>query len=245
MNYSQLKRSKKDWGLLFFKWLLFCAVLSYLFYKSVVVFLCFLPFFVFFQEFEKKKKIKERKNLLSLQFNEMLQTMITALKSGTSLERAVLLTKTALGEIYDKGEMIIKEIDLIERGLGMNIPIENLFLEFGKRSGVEEIKEFSEVLAVSKRTGGNVIKAMENTASFLIEKKELEGEIKALISGKKMEGRAMGFILPGMLFYINLAMPEVSKSLYHGVIGKMTMTGIFVGYLICLFWFDKISEIKV
>lgn len=245
MDYSKYERSKKEWVKLFMVWFSICILFSYLFYKNIIGILFLLPFFYFYQNFDRKKQVKKRRNKLSEQFTEMLQVMIAALKSGSSLEKAIFISKKRLAELYGEEELIMSELALIERGLLMNMNIENLFMDLGKRSGVEEIREFSEVLSICKRTGGNLIKVMENTGVFLIEKKEMEGEIKALVSGKRMEGRAMGFILPGILFYINLSMPDVSRNLYQDMAGRVIMTGILLAYLVCLLWFDKLSDIKV
>lgn len=245
MDYSKYERSKKEWVKLFMVWFSICILFSYLFYKNIIGILFLLPFFYFYQNFDRKKQVKKRRDKLSEQFTEMLQVMIAALKSGSSLEKAIFISKKRLAELYGEEELIMSELALIERGLLMNMNIENLFMDLGKRSGVEEIREFSEVLSICKRTGGNLIKVMENTGVFLIEKKEMEGEIKALVSGKRMEGRAMGFILPGILFYINLSMPDVSRNLYQDMAGRVIMTGILLVYLVCLLWFDKLSDIKV
>lgn len=245
MDYSKYRRTGREWLKLILVWFGLSALFGYLFYKHIYGFFSLLPFFYFFEKMEKKKQIKKRKTRLSEQFQEMLQVLISALKSGNSLEKSIFTTKKRLLDIYEEDELIIKELNLIERGLNNNVTIENLFLDLGKRSLVDEIREFSEILSIAKRTGGNLVKIMENTASFLIEKKEVEEEIRVLISGKKMEGRLMGIILPAMLFYINVSMSDVSRVFYVDTLGRIMMTAILLGYLICLIWFDKLSDIRV
>lgn len=245
MDYEKYRRGKKEWMKLVFIWFGISLLFGYLFYKSLIGGLALLPLFLIFEKKDRASQIAKRKNLLSEQFTEMLQVLIAALKAGSSLEKAVFISKKRLSELYSEDSLMIRELNLIERGLNMNVNIESLFMDLGKRSGVEEIKEFSEVLSISKRAGGNLVRVMENTGNFLVEKKEMEGEIRALISGKKMEGRAMGYILPGILLYINLSMPDVSKALYQDVIGRLIMTGILIGYLACLLWFDKLGDVKV
>lgn len=245
MNYGRYERTKEEWGKLILTWIGISILFGSLFYKDVRGIFCLLPFVVLFERIDRKKKIEERKEKLSEQFVEALQVMIGNLKSGNSIEKATLRTKEKLKEFYGEEELIILELVNMERGLKMNVTIENLFLDFGKRSDIPAIKEFSEVLSVAKRAGANLVKVMENTISFILDKNETEKEIRVLISGKKMEGKLMGYILPAILLYINIAMPNISKSLYHNFLGVMIMTGILVGYLICLVWFDKMSNIKV
>lgn len=245
MDYSKYERTKKEGLRLLAIWCGISILFGYLFYKHILACFIFLPFFYFFQKFDRKKQIKKQREELSRQFGELLQVMISTLKAGTSIEKSIVLAKKRLRDLYGEDDLIMRELDLIERGLQNNVTIEVLFMDLGRRSFVEEIKEFSEVLSTAKRSGGNLVQIMENTTKFLMEKKEMEEEMMAIVSGKRMEGRIMGFILPAMLFYINLTMPSVGKMFYVGVTGRLLMTGILIGYLLCLLWLDKLSEIKV
>lgn len=245
MDYEKYKRTKKEWLFLIFHYLFFTSLLGYLFYREKMAVLFLLPFFFFYEKIDRKKKIEERKKKLSAQFTECLQVMAGALKAGVSLEQAVFRAKIGLRDIYTEEEPIMKELSGIEAGLRMNLSVEALFTDFGKRSGSSDIREFAEVLAVAKRAGGNLVKVMENTVSFIIGKTEMEREIGAVISGKKLEGKTMGFILPALLFYMNFSMPEVTEGLYHNGRGIVIMTLVLIGYLGCLLWFDKLTDIKV
>lgn len=245
MDYGRYERKKEEWIILILTWVGISVLFGTLFYKDIRGVLFLLPFIVVFERIDRKKKMDGRKEKLAEQFTEALQIMIGNLKSGSSIEKATIQTKEKLKEFYGEEEFIILELMNIERGLKMNVTIETLFLDFGKRSDIGDIKEFSEVLSVAKRAGANLVTVMENTVRFILDKSETEREIRVLISGKKMEGRIMGYVLPAILFYINLAMPGISRSLYHNFVGVVIMTGILMGYLVCLVWFDRMSNIKV
>lgn len=245
MNYSKYKRTKKEWLKFILIWLIIAVSLGMLFYKSILGILIILPFGIIIEKFDRKRIIKKQKEVLSGQFIEFLQVIMSSLKAGKSLERAVLASRERLYSIYDDGDFMIKEIIAMESSLRMNIPIENIFYDFGKRAGIDDINQFAEVCKVSKRAGGNLIKVMEHTVSCIVSKTEMEREIQSFISGKKLESKVMTLILPGILLYMNLSMPDMMGKLYSGFMGRFAMTGILIGYIGCYFWFEKIANIRV
>ena len=161
------------------------------------------------------------------------------------MERAIFSARERLYSLYDNNSMIIIEIISMERSLKMNIPVEEVLYDFGKRSGIEDINQFAEICRVSKRAGGNLIKVMDHTTKCIVDKSEMEREIKAFISGKKLESKCMTAILPAILLYMNISMSDMMDSLYRGMLGKIVMTGVLAGYGFCILWFDKITDIKV
>ena len=245
MNYSIYKRTKLEWFKLMGIWFLISISLGMLFYKSFIGILIIVPFGIVFEKINKKKLIEKRKNELSGQFVEFLQVIMSSLKAGTSLERAILSARERLYSLYNNDSLIIIELLSMERSLKMNIPVEDILYDFGKRSGIEDINQFAEVCKVSKRAGGNLIKVMEHTIRCIVDKNEMEREIQAFISGKKIEGKFMTAILPAILLYMNISMSDMMKSLYQSSLGKAVMSGVLVGYGLCCLWFDKITDIKV
>lgn len=245
MNYSVYKRTKLEWLKLIGIWFLISISLGMLFYKSIIGILIIIPFGIIFENVNRKKLIEKRKNELSTQFVEFLQVIMSSLKAGSSLERAIFSARERLYSLYDNNSMIIIEIISMERSLKMNIPVEEVLYDFGKRSGIEDINQFAEICRVSKRAGGNLIKVMDHTTKCIVDKSEMEREIKAFISGKKLESKCMTAILPVILLYMNISMSDMMDSLYRGMLGKIVMTGVLAGYGFCILWFDKITDIKV
>lgn len=245
MNYSQYRRTKKEWIKLIFIWLSVSVSLGILFYRDVAGIAVILPFGIIYERLNRRKALEKRRNELSYQFVEFLQVAVSSLKAGTSLERAVTGAKERLGTIYGREDMIIKEIALMESGLRMNINIEDILYDFGKRSGIEDINQFAEVCKLAKRAGGNLIKIMEHTVGCIVCKINVEKEIQSIISGKKLESRLMTAILPLILLYINFAMADMAKKLYHNLTGVLLMTAVLILYAVCYLWFEKITDIKV
>lgn len=244
MNYSKYIRNKKEWLILVIKWLFISISLGILFYKSFFGILLIMPFGIIYERIDTHKKIDERKKVLLAQFIEFLQIIISSLKAGISLERSIESSKERLFQIYTEDSYIIKEVSNMKRGLRMNINIEELICDFGERSGIEEIKQFAEVCKISKRTGGNIVKIMEHTISCIVSRAEVEREISTMIAGKRLESRLLSIILPLIILYINISLPDLINKLYINFSGNLMMTGILIGYGICILWLDKITNIR-
>lgn len=234
-----------EWLKLLGSWLLISLSLGLLFYHSVVGILIILPFGIIFEKINKKSLTEKRKSELSCQFVEFLQVIMSSLKAGTSLEKAILSARERLYNLYNNDSMIMIELVSMESSIKMNIPVEDILYDFGKRSGIEDINQFAEVCKVSKRAGGNLIKVMEHTIRCIVDKNEMEREIQAFISGKKLESKFMTAILPAILLYMNISMSDMMNSLYNGILGKIVMSGVLIGYGFCCLWFNKITDIKV
>jgi tight adherence protein B len=245
MNYSEYKRTKKQWRELVLIWSAFCVVFGLLFYKHVLGIIFMFPFIYFFEKYDRKKQITKRKVLLGEQFLEALHVMSASLDAGNSLEAAVKNCANGLSTLFPPDAFIIKEFDAMKRGLACNMNVEDLFMDLGKRSGVAEINEFAEVCMVSKRSGGNIVKVMAHTVKVMDARKSMEREVRAITSEKRIEGHIMDILLPGLLLYIDVTMPDMMSYMYTGIIGRGMMTIILVLYFMCFLMMEKITNVKV
>ena len=141
--------------------------------------------------------------------------------------------------------MIFKEIDLILKGIRVNIPVEKLLKDFGNRSGVEDICNFANVVVAAKKSGGNLIHIIEKTVHSISDKLAVEEEIKTLIAAKRLEEQIMMILPYGILFYLRITNGEFLEVLYHNAIGVMLMTVFLVIIYIANLWAGKIMEIRV
>ena len=65
------------------------AVISYVFYRSVIAFLLFLPVTIIYPIYQRKILVKKRKQKLGLEFKEGIQILAALLSAGYSLENAL------------------------------------------------------------------------------------------------------------------------------------------------------------
>ena len=145
--------------------------------------------------------LRRQQETLLLQFKDAMESMISALSAGYSLENSVYEAQKDLMLMYQKEDLIIREFEYLTTQAGLHVPVEKLMLELGERSGIEDIRMFSEILMTAKKTGGNLVKIMKRTADNISEKIETKREIETVIAGKKMEARCMNVIPFGSLVW--------------------------------------------
>ena len=114
--------------------------------------------------------LRRQQETLLLQFKDAMESMISALSAGYSLENSVYEAQKDLMLMYQKEDLIIREFEYLTTQAGLHVPVEKLMLELGERSGIEDIRMFSEILMTAKKTGGNLVKIMKRTADNISEK---------------------------------------------------------------------------
>ena len=159
-----------------------CAAADYLFYQSLPVLLFMLPIPVLFLKLQRKKCTARQQRELNYQFRDALTAMNVAVQAGYSAENAVRASVKDLGRLYEKGSDILDEFRYIESQLRLSVPVEELFLDLGKRSGVEDIENFAAVFYTAKRTGGDMTQVIQKVARMLSDKIEVKKEIEATLA---------------------------------------------------------------
>ena len=121
----------------------------------------------------------------------MVQALSASLGAGYAFENAFSAAYEEMRKLYGNSGLIVSELKIIIRGIRLNETIEDLLKDFGERSGVQDIVDFAQVVAVAKRTGGNMIHIMKATAANISQKTEVELEIETLVAAKRYEQKIM------------------------------------------------------
>ena len=240
------------------------SVISYVFYRSAVALIFLLPLIFPFFDYKRKKCITERKQKLTLQFREMMHSVIAGLQAGYSVEHAFEHSYDDLVLLYGKNELMPKEAENIKRGLRNNrnledllagmyackyvienrIPLEKLLSEFASRWQIEEISEFAEVFAIARRSGGNLPGILDDTAQTISNKIDVKRDIATIVAAKKMEQRIMDVVPVGIILYIDATSPGFFEPLYHNLTGEVLMTAMLAIYITAFLIGEKILEIS-
>lgn len=236
---------RKDWieygaGILFKS-----VVICYLFYDSCKAFFLIIPFAILDYKNFKNKKKEQQKRELTMQFKAMIESLVTSLNAGYSLEHAFADAKRDLLLAYDKKALIFEELDLILQGLKINISIEHLLKSFGERTGIEDIRNFANVVSVAERSGGNLIRIIGKTVNSISDKLAVEEEIKTMITAKNMEKQIMLFMPYVIIFYLRITNVEFLEVLYHNAFGVILMTVFLAAIYAADLWAEKIMEIRI
>ena len=183
--------------------------------------------------------------MLAIQFRDLLQSVILSLKAGESPENAFRTGREDMIFQYGEGGLITKELTIIENGLESRVPLEELLDAFAQRWAVEEIREFAEVFAIVKRSGGNMVEVLSRTAGLLQERMEVEEEIQVMLGNRKMERQIMDLTPFILVFYVGLTSPGFFDVLYFNPAGIVFMTACLAAYLAAYMLSERILDIRM
>ena len=215
------------------------------FYRSIVAALILLPLLFPIYKRQKRIAIEKKRKTLTIQFKDLMESVMTSLKAGYSAENAFGEAYREMAFLHGKHSAICKELFRIESGLRNNIPLEKLLLRLASDSGVEEIREFAEVFAIAKRSGGNMIEIMERTVNLISSRLEVEKEIDLILSAKKMEQKIMDVVPFLIIAYIGFSSQGFFDVLYHNPVGILIMSVCLAVYIAAFMLSEKIIQISV
>ena len=226
-------------------YLLLDGAISLLFFRSVVAFVLFLPGILWFFQDRKKERIRHRRGRMREEFLTAMQLVGTALSAGYSAENAFREAGRELAKIYPEGSFIRTEVNTITARLRLNQTLEELLLDLGERSRLEEISSFAEVFSAARRTGGDLISIVSDTVSGMQQRQETRREIDTILAGRKMEQQMMSLIPLLILAYVDITSPGFLQVLYHNLTGILIMSVCLCVYFGAWLWGRRIMNIEV
>jgi tight adherence protein B len=218
---------------------------AYLFYENIFAAILLCPYLHFYIMEKSHQICMKKKRQMGRKFKDGMLAVSFALNVGYSMENAF---KEAIGELkllYGAHSDIVEEFSNIVRKVERNENIEDALEDYAVRSGIEDVKYFAEVFRYAKRSGGDLISIIRNTAGIISEKIEVYNEIQTVISGKKIEQKIMGMVLFGIILYLKVTAPEFIQPLYGNATGIVIMTICLGLYLISDYLAKRIIAIEV
>lgn len=221
------------------------GMFAYIFYRSFFAFLVFIPFSLFYPRIKKKELKEKRLEQLNLEFKEGILLLASFLSAGYSVENAFSASVRELCLLYGTDGMITKEFGHIENQIRMNKSVEQALSEFAGRSGLDDVKNFAEVFAAAKRSGGELVSVISHTASVIRDKVEVRHEILTMTASKQLEQKIMNLIPILIVLYIDTTSPGFFSMMYHMGAGRILMTLCLAVYLLSLWLSQQIMKIEV
>lgn len=218
------------------------VLLAYFFYRSVWAILPLSVVGVIFFRMECERKAKRCREELNCQFKECILSAATSIKAGYAVENAFMESRGDMRMLYGEDSYIYEELEIIRRGLVINLTLEELLADLAARSGSDDILQFSQVFAIAKRNGGNLSEIIQTTALMIGKRIDAKQEIATLLSGREMEQGIMKLMPFGILLYIGSSYPGYFDMLYHNWQGAAIMTVCLGLYLAAYVMGDKILQ---
>ena len=214
----------------FFLEVCFVIITAWLFFDFSFLSLGLLLYLPFSLKKRWNQRKQEKKWALNLAFKDAIVCLSNSLAVGYSPESSLKEVLKELEQLYGKEAEICLEFRQMVKQIELGSNIEQVFLEFAKRSEVEDIRQLAEIFSIVKRTGGNLGQVLKKTESVLQDKIELKRELNVAIASKKLEFQVMCFVPYGILFYLKLCASTMSESLYNTMFGMMFMCIVLLFY---------------
>lgn len=188
--------------------------------------------------------VESRQRKLRNQFRDMLDAISTSLGSGKNVQESFLSAYKDLEIQYEEGSFILHELKIINNGVINGFNIEELILDFGKRSACPDIEDFAGVFEVCYRQGGNIRETIRNTCQIIVDKMTVAQEIETTVTGSKNEQYVM-LVMPVLLVaMIKMSSPDFAEN-FATLSGVIATTIAIVLFIASYFVGKKLLDIKV
>ena len=216
---------------------------AFFFYRSMWAIILLWPLGVWLYFKMQKEKGEKRRAGLEAEFQDCMYALSASLRAGCSVEHAFEEVLPDIESLYGHESLMAHELRQIKKGLTNNISLERLLIELGERSGTESIREFGEVFAISRLSGGDLPGVLTSTAELIGEKIALKKQLQVIISGRKLEQNVMSAIPFFLVCYVEATNKGFFDVLYREWFGRFIMTGCLLIYLIAFVWAQKICSV--
>lgn len=221
------------------------AVMSYVFYDSLIPAPLLLPVWMIYMRDWHDDISRKKEQELRQQFRDSIQVMASALKAGYSVENAIREAGKDISPVYSEETRIRKEFERMERQIDMNMSAEEVLKGFAERTGQEDIENFVNVFAAAKKSGGDSIAVIRDAVKIISSKIDTEKEIQTMIASKKMEFDIMCAVPFAIILYMKLTFGEFLNILYGNMAGAAIMSLCIFVYMGAYVYGRKIIRIEV
>ena len=183
--------------------------------------------------------IEKRRKEFTLEFCDYLDAISSSLSCGKNTYEAFLLANEDMQGLYPSDSPICVEGQRIANGLKSGRGIDELLKSMQVRTQSEDVAIFADVYGICNVAGGNLRKTVNDTKLTIVDKINIENEIKTCLAAPKNELNIMA-TMP-------IAITGALRVLGDSLVGKSSFLAntiavvIFVGAYILGLKFVKIE----
>ncbi len=189
--------------------------------------------------------MKKRKDRLEREFVYAMELLGDYLRSGYSVENALLREQAEIRATYGEESLILPELRRIGAKIRLGGSVEEAFGEFAERTGSESIESFSQVFGIVKRNGGDLGEIIGRVTAELGTRFAVREHIDTALAAKKLEQKIMDLMPAGVLIYVKLTSPDLMENMYRTPQGRVVMTVCLAVYGAAFLWSRKITDIQM
>ena len=215
LAYDHLRLSKSQYIRALLLAAAFLAISGFIFFNSIFLCLVLTILSVFYPQIVRKAEIEKKKDLLTLQFRDALFYISNSISIGRSLTSAFQDAPQELSTLYpDPDTLIIQELQIIKTQTEANVPIARALKQFAEKVNIELIHQFAEIISICHTTGGNLTEAIKNTNTVIIDKINMQNELKVLTASQNLNIKILLLVPYGIVLLLRSASFEYITPLY-------------------------------
>ena len=189
--------------------------------------------------------IKKRKKKLRIQFFDLLEAMSVAMRAGNPPIKALESAVDDLSLIYAENSDIITEVKIIIDKFNNAVPLSELFSDFARRSGLEDVASFASVYATIEGKSSRADEIVRETQQIIADKMEIEMEIETMMTAAKSEVNIMLFMPLVILGIVGYAGAGFMDAIYSTAVGRLVSTIGIIVFAASFIMAHKFSQIKL
>ena len=169
----------------------------------------------------RRRRARRRSELLERQLADLAAATASAVRSGLSVVQALDFASSETAEPLSG--LLTSAAARRAAGASFDLALEG----FGQAVGSEDARLFVLVLAINRRSGGNVAPALESVAATIRDRVAARRELRALTAQGRISGVVLGALPVG--FFLVLALTsrgELAPVLRSGAGAAMVATGL-------------------
>lgn len=209
--------------------------LAVTFYQQIWGIILTFPVIILYVKYAETKMVRKKRHQLEIQFKDAILSVSSSLQAGYSLGHAFEDALDMCSDVYGKKSMITSLFENIVWGQKLNIPMDQLLEELAQRSQLDEVRNFTEVIKVTRRYGGNLPDMIRNLAGVIEDHLAVKAEILSVTTAIRYEAYIMDLIPAAIIWYMNLT-GSFLNILYTGIAGRLFMTVCMLIYLATVIW---------
>lgn len=191
-------------------------------------------------------KAEKRRMLLITQFKDLLYSLSSYVAANIQLAQALEGCLDSMKLLHDENSPLVIELNSMVRSISEQKESEiRLLQDFANRSHCEDIENFVQVYRSCITSGGDLEKVLKNTIEILIDKINIEREIRTLTAQKKLEGNIITAMPLIVILFLNIFSPDYLAPLYGTVTGRCIMTGALLGLMFSHWMIRRMTDIEV
>ena len=225
---------------------LLCSFCGYIFYGTLLWGLMFPFLYPKMLCVYCRFRAERRKRELLGQFRDLLFSLSASFSTGRHMEEAMEEALVNLQEIYGPKVLLVCELSGMLRKMRQTGQADiSVWEDFAARSHLSDIMDFTQVFRAVRETGGDLVFAVNKAAAVIGDKIAVEGEIKTMISQKKLEGRLITAMPVFIVLFLQMTSPDYLEVMYGTFAGRILMTLALSATVLAYVMIERITAIEV